>query len=527
MFKRLFNRGGDHNLTAAQVDSAPVHPNGPTFVASRPESSATQTAPTGTNGESMSATDPAGQDRQEAADVAEPAQENENPVGSSAHEANSSPLTDDPDRASTKSPAELEQEAVSDEPPSSATPDVPLLPAVEDEPAHQEEPEPADAGTEEQAAPQDVSAPLPPGALVAGRYLITGRLGKEQAAALLGGTVAVVDGDLYSVEDKRGYERCWSCGSTKNTEQQRFCADCGAPLQHQQVVLVRTGAATGEAEEFSEAGAFYHIVHPRKQFGSSGMAIEVGACSAEGPHHPNEDSYWTAVAGGGFDSKSEMFGVVALADGMGGYAPGSGLISKTIVTTVGRGVFGFLHDEPEAEVHEMQLQAMVRGAVAQANSRVLEEIAQHGEMGSTLVVGVIYGNYAYVANIGDSRAYYISPSGTISQITRDQSLIEQQIALGLLSPDAAYTAIGNNVILHAIGEEGVEGASDWYTQPLEPGSRLLLCSDGYWKAMRHDVWDPKEAAKQPTLRMLARVMVENAVARGSDDNTTVVLVGID
>src|SRR5260370_25170299 len=132
-----------------------------------------------------------------------------------------------------------------------------------------------------------------------------------------------------------------------------------------------------------------------------------------------------------------MFGVVALADGMGGYAPGSGLISKTIVTTVGRGVFGFLHDEPEAEVHEMQLQAMVRGAVAQANSRVLEEIAQHGEMGSTLVVVVIYGNYAYVANIGDSRAYYISPSGTISQITRDQSLIEQQIALGLLSPDDA------------------------------------------------------------------------------------------
>ena len=73
------------------------------------------------------------------------------------------------------------------------------------------------------------------------------------------------------------------------------------------------------------------------------------------------------------------------------------------------------------------------------------------------------------------------------------------MAAGLLSPDAVYTAMGNNVILHAIGEQAVEEASDWYTQPLEPGGRLLLCSDGYWKTMqprcldtghRHPAADP-------------------------------------
>lgn len=383
-----------------------------------------------------------------------------------------------------------------------------------------------------EASPAPESAPTTPlfpaaGALVGGRYVVLGPLGVEEASTLLGGTVPVVDADLYAVEDTRAYERCWSCGSTGNGASQRFCMDCGAPLQHRHLVLARTAAAKGESEEFSEDGAFFHLVRPRKQFGSAGMTLEVGACSAEGPHHPNEDSYWTASVGGCFDSRSDMFGVVVLADGMGGYAPGSGLISKMIVSSVGRSVFHLLHTESETEKEEVEIRAVIHSAVAEANSRVLDEIQVHGEMGATLVVGVVYGQCAYIANIGDSRAYYIAPSGAVTQITRDQSLIEQQVVAGLLSADAAYTAFGNNVILHAIGEERVEEAFDWYSQPLEPGGRLMLCSDGYWKTMRRDVWDAEIAASRATLRDLSRSMVESALARGSDDNTTVVLVGID
>jgi len=365
------------------------------------------------------------------------------------------------------------------------------------------------------------------GDTVAGRYVVTGTLTAEEASAILGGTAPVLDAELYAVEDTRAYERCWSCGSTENGTTQRFCMDCGAPLRGRQLVLARTASAKGETEEFSENGAFFHLVRPRKQFGNAGMTLEVGACSAEGPHHPNEDSYWTASVGGCFDSKSDMFGVVVLADGMGGYAPGSGLISKMIVNSVGRSVFHLLHTDAESEKQEVEIQTVIRSAVAEANSKVLEEIQVHGEMGATLVVAVVYRQCAYIANIGDSRAYYIAPSGAVTQITRDQSLIEQQVAAGLLTADAAYTAFGNNVILHAIGEERVEEAFDWYLQPLEPGGRLLLCTDGYWKTMRRDVWDAEMATAEPTLRDLARSLVENALARGSDDNTTAVLVGID
>jgi protein phosphatase len=372
-----------------------------------------------------------------------------------------------------------------------------------------------------------VAGPLTAGTLIADRYRVQASLTGEEAAQLLGEAVPVGTAELYAVVDQRSYERCWSCGSTSNELGQRFCIDCGAPLQNRQVVLARSHSATGESEEFEEGDFWYHLVHPRKQFGSAGITLEVGGYSAEGPHHPNEDSFWVGLAGGCYDSAGEAFSVVALADGMGGYAPGSGLISKEIVRTVGHGIFDIVHAESDMALQEADLRAIVSGAIAQANERVLEQIAQHGEMGATLVTAVIYGHTVYIANVGDSRAYYVSPAGAVTQVTRDQSLIEQQVAAGLLSPDAVYTAIGNNVILHAIGEHGVEAAADWYSHPLEPGSRLLLCSDGYWKTMAHDVWQPDLAQHQPTLHSLARALVEQALAQDSDDNTTVVVVGID
>ena len=398
-------------------------------------------------------------------------------------------------------------------------------PAVPDEPPA--ETVRLDADATAAADGVDASPTLEPGTSVGGRYTIAGPLSAAEAGQLLGVNVEHLDAAFFAVDDTRGYERCWSCGSTNNEAQQRFCVDCGAPLQHRQGVLARTEQPTGEADEFEEGGLWYHLIHPLKQFGSTGMILEAGGYSAEGPHHPNEDSYWSALAGGCYDSASETFGVFALADGMGGYAPGSGLVSKDIVRTVGRGIFGILDDELDRAITEDDLQAIIRGAIAQANDQVLDAISREGDMGATLVVAVIYGPTVYIANVGDSRAYYVSPTGNVTQITRDQSLVEQQIAAGLLSPEAAYTGIGNNVILHAIGEEGVEDAADWYTHPVEPGSRLLLCSDGYWKTMGADVWLPDQLPPPSTLHRQAQAMVEQALGRDTDDNTTVLLVGVD
>jgi protein phosphatase len=371
-------------------------------------------------------------------------------------------------------------------------------------------------------------ADLSPGTVVADRYTVLRELTSEAASAMVGGPIPADLTALYAVEDRLHGGRCWACGSTHNDPgdaKQRFCVDCGAPLQ-QESVLARAGAPAGKQEELAFEGAFFRILHRRKQFGSGGMAVGVGAFSVEGPHHPNEDSFWTGVTSGCYDSKADAVCVAVLADGMGGYAPGSGLISKTVVSMVGSRIFGQIAVDRAVELGEDELRAYVREAVEQANGKVLEEIAQQGEMGSTLVVAIVYGRVVYVANIGDSRAYYVSPSGDVNQITRDQSLVQQQVSLGLLPADAPFTAIGNNVILHAVGEERVEEVFDWYVQDLEPGSYVLLCTDGYWKTMRHDVWDPAAAGQETSIHNLASRLAQTAIDRNSDDNTTVVLIEV-
>jgi protein phosphatase len=190
-------------------------------------------------------------------------------------------------------------------------------------------------------------------------------------------------------------------------------------------------------------------------------------------------------------------------------------------------VFGRIAVDRDVDLSEDELRGIVRGAIAEANDKVLQEIARHGEMGATLVLALVYGRSAYVANIGDSRAYYVSPSSEVDQITRDQSLIQQQVSLGLMRADAVFTAAGNNVILHAVGEERVEEVFDWYVQPLEPNSFVLLCTDGYWKTMRHDVWSASTPRAESSLHSFAARLVQTAIDQNSDDNTTVIVIGVE
>src|SRR5919199_1000210 len=359
--------------------------------------------------------------------------------------------------------------------------------------------------------------PLEPGTVVGDRYTI---VGVAEGAEATGDTL------VYRASDARSFERCWSCGSTANGSSTRFCQNCGAPIQDHPVTLVETRGPTGEAEELEHDGHYFHVQPERRRFGAEGVGLEIGAYCAEGPHHPNEDSYWYVTQTLCANSQRLSTAIVVFADGMGGYAPGSGLISARIAATVGKQIFGALETQADTAdpLDSATAEAIVRQAIGAANTMVLDAIAHAGEMGSTLVVVLIHGDMAYVANIGDSRAYYVDPRGRATAITRDQSLVAQEVQQGHLAESDIYTAVGSNIILHAIGEDGVQDAADWYTQPLEPASYLLVCSDGYWKTLRGAV--VPDGGLSGNLSEQARRMVDTALMQGSDDNTTLVLVAI-
>ena len=382
-----------------------------------------------------------------------------------------------------------------------------------------ETPSPAEVGAPaaRSAGGPPLLTPLEPGTVVGDRYTI---VGVAQGAEGTGDTL------VYRASDARSFERCWSCGSTDNGSSTRFCQNCGAPIQAHPVTLVETRGPTGEAEEVEHDGCYFHVQPERRRFGAEGVGIEIGAYCAEGPHHPNEDSYWYVTQTLCANSQRLSTAIVVFADGMGGYAPGSGLISARIAATVGKRIFGALEEQANTAdpMDAATAEAIVRKAIGAANTMVLDAIAHAGEMGSTLVVVLIHGDVAYVANIGDSRAYYVDPRGRATAITRDQSLVAQEVQQGHLSEGEIYTAVGNNIILHAMGEEGAQDAADWYTQPLEPASYLLVCSDGYWKTLRGAV--VPDGGLSGNLSEQARRMVDTALTQGSDDNTTVVLVAL-
>ena len=171
-----------------------------------------------------------------------------------------------------------------------------------------------------------------------------------------------------------------------------------------------------------------------------------------------------------------------------------------------------------------QMELLLRGAVDQANRAVLEESMTSpvfSGMGTTLVAALVTGNQAVVVNVGDSRAYHVSP-GSIRQITRDHSVVAMMVENGELTPQEAETFPGRNMITRAVGTEETVN-SDVFQVTMEPGDCLLLCSDG----LSNLVLDAEmhfEVIHGVQLDTCCRRLIQIAQDRGAPDNVTAVVV---
>ncbi|MCS6883892.1 MAG: protein phosphatase 2C domain-containing protein [Acidobacteriota bacterium] len=212
-------------------------------------------------------------------------------------------------------------------------------------------------------------------------------------------------------------------------------------------------------------------------------------------------------------SLSENLLLLVVSDGMGGASYGE-VASELAVLTI--------KDSLVRIGHNHLPQDRLVAAVEEANQLIWNESQRNAHMrgmGATVTAAMIEGNRAFVAEVGDSRAYLIR-DGRIKQITSDQSLVSHLVSRGVISEEEAATYPRRNVVLQALGvNEVIKVAVD--VVDLCQNDRLLLCSDGLYSLFSAD-----ELLYYGTMQNVGEaceLMIRLARERGAPDNVTVIL----
>jgi serine/threonine protein phosphatase PrpC len=215
-------------------------------------------------------------------------------------------------------------------------------------------------------------------------------------------------------------------------------------------------------------------------------------------------------------------GVAVLADGMGGYNAGE-IASAMAVTFVKAELSRWL-EEAASQCSTSDIRQAMEACVVNANQAIYNAAnanPQFSGMGTTIVVGVFGASRVLLAHVGDSRCY-LWRDAHLTQLTRDHSLLQEQIEAGLLTAEQAKVASHKNLVTRALGvEEGVMVEIIEHTPLL--GDVYLMCSDGL-----SDMVDDENLEKvlllKNSLADQTQALVRAANEAGGRDNISVILI---
>jgi serine/threonine protein phosphatase PrpC len=235
----------------------------------------------------------------------------------------------------------------------------------------------------------------------------------------------------------------------------------------------------------------------------------------------NEDTALILTAAHAFDEGIPPLGILILADGMGGHR--SGELASAVAARVA--AHHLLHHFylPILVGHQQDaslppLNELLVDAIQAANQAVADQVPGGG---TTLTCALILGSRAYIAHVGDSRAYLITP-GEVDQITHDHSLVDRLVELGQLTPAEAASHPQKNVLYRAVGQTGTLEV-DTYVRTIPDQGHLLLCSDGLWSLVSEtEIIDTVTHAT--SLQEACENLITAANQAGGLDNATAILV---
>ena len=167
---------------------------------------------------------------------------------------------------------------------------------------------------------------------------------------------------------------------------------------------------------------------------------------------------------------------------------------------------------------------MIKEGIKTVNKALYDMSLEREEfqgMGCTLVAAVIEDGVLYAANVGDSRLYLIH-DGSIRQITRDHSYVEEMVAMGMMQRGSADYNRKKNIITRAAGIRP-DIVPDFFEEELERGDYILLCSDGLSNMVDNDTLC-SIILSEGSLKEKAQRLIAEANERGGTDNIAVVLV---
>mgnify|MGYP001442350869 CR=1 FL=1 len=223
-------------------------------------------------------------------------------------------------------------------------------------------------------------------------------------------------------------------------------------------------------------------------------------------------------------------GLVILADGMGGYNAGE--VASGMATTL-------LSNDllPLIETCEPQSIDPASGRRV-AHKHIAEEVAltndsiyraaqsqpQYAGMGTTLVMAWFFDNLACVAHIGDSRLYRVR-DGEFQQLTRDHSLLQEQIDSGMITAEEARFSQNKNLVTRALGVDP-EVEVEIHDYDVLPGDIYLLCSDGLNDMVEDEEIGATVQMLQANLELAGDQLIQMANDNGGRDNVSVILVKV-
>jgi protein phosphatase len=184
----------------------------------------------------------------------------------------------------------------------------------------------------------------------------------------------------------------------------------------------------------------------------------------------------------------------------------------------GRDLEAFDGNEAERLIEAHSTQA--NNAIYQAS----QSQPQYSGMGTTLVVALWHDNQMSVGHIGDSRLYRLR-DGALEQITRDHSLLQEQIDSGMITKEQARHSQNKNLVTRAVGIDP-EVETEVHTYAVQPGDVYLLCSDGLSDMVTDEDVQLTLGALASNLPLAAEQLVQLANDNGGRDNISVILVRV-